>query len=627
MANFVTNIFASTEKYSIMPINRRKFLKGAVLLPGISMGSSLLFAAPWKSFEQFAKYKRVRPQDAAWPSAVQWDKLNKAVNGSLIKIESPLSACNSATDSKACEQVFSNLKNPYYIGDNPALTQTSGWVDAWRSEPSVYAVAAKNTSDVVAAVNFARTNNLRLVVKGGGHSYQGTSNAADSLLIWTRAMNKIVVQETFVATGCESKQSPQHAVTIEAGALWIQAYNEVTTKNGRFVQGGGCATVGVAGLIQSGGFGSFSKNYGLAAAALLEAEIVTADGSVKVVNACKNPDLFWALKGGGGGSFGVVTSLTLRTRELPEKFGAVFGKIKANNGASFKLLIQQILNLYKTQLFNPHWGESISFYTDNSVNFNLVFQGLNKQQADACWHEFENWVKQKPENYTFEMPLTVIDLPAQHLWDVDFLKKHAPQLIASDDRPEAPAANVYWASNKQEAGQFLYAYHSAWLPQSLLQTNQQSQLADAIFASSRHWTMSLHFNKGLAGANAEEIAAAKNTAMNPAVLDAFALAIIAGEGQPAFTGLAGHEPDLDDARRGASRIDQSMKELLRVAPNAGSYVSESDFFEKNWQQSFWGANYPKLAAVKKKYDPDGLFFVHHGVGSEVWSDDGFTKMS
>ena len=60
----------------------------------------------------------------------------------------------------------------------PALTQTLGWVDAWTSQPSVYAVAAETTADVVAAVNFARENNLRLVVKGGGHSYQGTSNAA-----------------------------------------------------------------------------------------------------------------------------------------------------------------------------------------------------------------------------------------------------------------------------------------------------------------------------------------------------------------------------------------------------------------------------------------------------------------
>jgi FAD/FMN-containing dehydrogenase len=64
-----------------------------------------------------------------------------------------------------------------------------------------------------------------------------------------------------------------------------------------------------------------------------------------------------------------------------------------------------------------------------------------------------------------------------------------------------------------------------------------------------------------------------------------------------------------------------------VAPDGGSYVAESSFFESDWQKSYWGPNYPRLLAVKKKYDPAGLFFVHHGVGSEEWSADGFTRVA
>jgi FAD/FMN-containing dehydrogenase len=97
--------------------------------------------------------------------------------------------------------------------------------------------------------------------------------------------------------------------------------------------------------------------------------------------------------------------------------------------------------------------------------------------------------------------------------------------------------------------------------------------------------------------------------------------------RPAYPGIPGHEPDLRAARKDAGDIDKAMDELRKVVPDAGSYVSESNFFEPNWQQSFWGRNYPRLRAVKAKYDPEGLFFVHHGVGSEDWSADGFERLT
>ena len=71
----------------------------------------------------------------------------------------------------------------------------------------------------------------------------------------------------------------------------------------------------------------------------------------------------------------------------------------------------------------------------------------------------------------------------------------------------------------------------------------------------------------------------------------------------------------------------SANELRKVAPNAGSYLSEGDFFDGDWQRSFFGPHYPRLRTVKKKYDPDGLFFVHHGVGGEEWSADGVTQLT
>jgi hypothetical protein len=322
-----------------------------------------------------------------------------------------------------------------------------------------------------------------------------------------------------------------------------------------------------------------------------------------------------------------VARLTLRTRELPDYFGAVFGTIKAGSDAAFRRLIARLVGFYSDQLFNPHWGEQIRFAPDNTVGFHIVSQGLDRKRAEAVWRPFLDWVAGAPRDFTFAAPVEVAVLPARHMWDAKYLARHHPQRILRDDRPDAPAGNILWAGNRGEAGQFLHGFRSAWLPASLLEKDRQGVLADALFACSRRWAVALHFNKGLAGAPADARAAAKDTAMNPAVLDAFALAIIAGHGEPAFPDISGHEPDVAAARRDAAAINRAADELVKVVTQPGSYVSESDFFERAWQHSSWGSNYPRLAAAKKKYDPDGFFFVHHGVGSDEWSADGFTRLA
>jgi FAD/FMN-containing dehydrogenase len=594
-------------------MNRRELLKAALAIPFLPGVMATALAAGSKL------YARVRPGQTGWPSPMQWDELNRAVGGRLLKLQSPFTASKAA-----CTEALQHLKNPFYLGDLPALTQTSGWAEAWLSQPSAYAVAAQSAADVAAAVRFAARHRLRLVVKGGGHSYQGTSNAPDSLLIWTRHMNAVTLQEDFVGEGCAGVQAPQPAVSLQAGAMWIDAYDAVTTRNGRYVQGGGCTTVGVAGLIQSGGFGSFSKAFGTAAAGLIEAEIVTADGQVRVVNACKHPELFWGIKGGGGGSLGVVTRLTLRTHALPEYFGGVFGEIKAASDAAYRALIAKAISFYQSDLFNPHWGEQWGFRADNVLHVGMVFQGLSQQQAQATWQPFLDWVRASGD-YSFVKPVQVLALPARHFWDADYFRQHVPGAMIADDRDGAPRNHVLWAGDQGQVGWFIHGFQSAWLPASLLNTDRQASLVEAIFACTRQWDVEFHFNKGLAGAPSEAIAAARDTATNPQVLDAFALAILGGAGAPAYPGMPGAKQDLPAARKDAAAIGRAMAELLKLAPDAGAYVSESDYFQRNWQQAFWGANYPRLAAVKRSYDPDGLFFVHHGVGSEAWSADGFTR--
>jgi FAD binding domain-containing protein/berberine-like enzyme len=623
-------------------MNRRAFLKTigtAVLLP-------ILPRPLWANIN----FRRRRPADTDWPSKPAWQRLDRAAGGNLIPVNFPLSIAKTDPAGTATKRLWENLKNPYYIGDQPGLTQTLGWVDAWATKPSIYAVAARNAHDIAAAVNFARDNDLRLVVKGGGHSYQGTSNAPDSLLIWTRHMNDIALHSGFVPRGCEHTLPPQPAVTVGAGTIWMQAYDAVTTNGGKYVQGGGCTTVGVAGLIQSGGFGSFSKHYGLAAGGLLEAEVVTADGKLRLANACTNPDLFWALKGGGGGSYGVVSKLTLRLHDLPEFFGTANFTIKAASDNAYRRLIREFVSFYREHLFNDHWGEQVHLNPDNSLAVRMVSQGLDMEQAKKVWQPLLDWAARSPHEYSLKWPVVIASWPARRMWDVQWWKRHWPEMVfpnsnrltgwfdqvlafvhqqpvfAVDHRPGAGPNNIWWTGDGGQVGWYIWGFESLWLPASLLEAGSQDHLADALFASSRYSGVALHFNKGLAGAPAEAIAEARDTAMNPAVLSAFALAIAADAQGPAYPGMPGHEPSVAAGREAAERVARCMSQLRALVPEPGSYVSESNYFEQQWQQAYWGSNYPRLADIKRKYDPDGLFFVHNGVGSEQWSPDGFTRL-
>jgi FAD/FMN-containing dehydrogenase len=566
--------------------------------------------------------RRVRPAESGWPNSTHWAALDKAVGGRLVEVQSPFVACANDPGSSACADLFHDLRDPFVIGENVALTQTLGWTDAWTSEPSAYAVVAESSADVVAAVNFAREHRVRLVVRGCGHSYLGGSNASDSLLIWTRAMRAVEVLDGFVPQGGDGRVPPESAVRVGAGACWLDAYDAVTTKAGRYVQGGGCTTVGVPGLVLGGGFGSFSKGFGTGAANLLEAEIVTADGLVRVANAFTNPDLFWALKGGEGGTFGVVTELTLRTHELPDYFGQVRATITAASDVAYRALVAEVLSFFRASLMNPHWGEQLSFQNGRRLFINMVFQGLDQDEAAAVWAPFFDWLTARDGDYALS-DQAVLAVPARDFWNAEVLKR-MPGLIETDDRPGASSGAFVWAADAGQVGQVLHAYQSTWLSQELLGPDRQPALIDALVYASQTWHVALNCNKGLAGAPPHVIGWAKDTSMNPAVLNAFALAITSASGPPAYPGVSGHEPEIAEGRRKVSVVRAAMAPLNALTTRPASYVSETDYFQADWQTAFWGNNYGRLTEVKHRFDPSRLFFVHHGVGSEGWSVDGFT---
>jgi FAD/FMN-containing dehydrogenase len=598
-------------------MDRRTLLKSAASAAVLATPSS------WNVVSASARSDyRPRPGEPGWPTDEEWARLKDESQGPLIRPKLPFESCATSGSPQSCEAIFEALRNPYAIRDDPALTHSLGWVDAWLSKPSSYAVAAESAQDVAAAVRFAALHDLRLVVKGGGHSYHGTSTAADSLLIWTRRLDHIQLHDDFRPSGCVRGEGP--AVTLGAGVVWQEAYHSVMHEGGRYVQGGGCATVGVAGLVSSGGFGSYSKGFGTAASHLIEAEVVTADGRIRIVNSCIEPDLFWALKGGGGSSFGVITRLTLRTHPRPCEVGVVRATITAQDAGAFFELIDLAMEFTGRHLLSPHWGEQLVFQDSRVLQVRLNFQGISSAQAAAIWNEFFTAVRLRAPRLSLS-EVTIRSVPGSKRWDPDYLRS-IPGAVLTDNRPGSPSSNIYGAGDSEQAGQFIHGYASIWLPAELLNASSRRRLVEALARSADRWQVSLHLNKGLAGASKPMLEAARNTATNPAVLDAFALAIIGAEERAAYPGVQGHEPQFAEARDAAAAVQAAAAPLRALVAAPASYVSESDFFERDWQRAFWGRNHSRLARIKHRYDPTGLFFAHHMVGSDRWSADGFLRV-
>jgi hypothetical protein len=314
--------------------------------------------------------------------------------------------------------------------------------------------------------------------------------------------------------------------------------------------------------------------------------------------------------------------VTLRTYDLPEYFGAAWGKIEAKSDQAFQRLIAHFFDFYVDQLLNQHWGEQISISPDNQFEISMVCQGLNGSQAKMTWALFYKWVSTFPEDYIITSELDAVEIKSRNWWKVD-----GNDSMIADKRAGAPAYHGWWKGDQDQVGAYLHGYDSLWMPASLLEKEHRKKMVQALFQSSRYKKVDLHFNKGLAGATSDHLKATLQTATNPAVCGAFALVIIADGERPAYPGLPHAQIDAAKASDDAHHIDQATQILRQLAPNSGSYVSESNYFNPHWQQEFWGGNYAKLQAVKKQYDPDGLFFVHHGVGSEEWSADGFVRVA
>ncbi|WP_028792911.1 FAD-binding oxidoreductase [Thalassobaculum salexigens] len=564
---------------------------------------------------------RIRPSEANWPTAQEWEALAGRLDGALEESRSALEAVMEQSGGAVTEEGLNKLVNPFYLQDFSGSTQSQGWLDGWKSVQSAKVGIPKTAKDVSELVSFARAHNLRLVIKGGGHSYYGQSNAPDSLLVWTRDLTGIELHDSFVPEGGGGAGVP--AVSVASGEKFIDLYGQVVVGQGRYVQGGGCTSVGVGGHAQSGGFGHFSKFGGMTSANLLEAEIVVASGEILIANAYQNSDLFWALKGGGAG-WGITTRLTLATRDLPARFGFIGFGVQAQDERAYRALVEAVIAVARDNLVDPAWGEQIHFAPDHKMFVKMTFIDLALDEVRRIWAPVLDLAA--GEGYSFTEELVLYDTPARKWWDLEFRAREMPETIVLDQASSKAGTRFFWNGDNGETNVFWAGYESAWLSQGLLGEAKAAMLADTIIDAAKLVRFAFHFQKGLAGASEERLADARDTPVHPSVLDAFALLLVAGAQQNVIEDVAGQELDEPALREKAARIKGVYERFRAIEPDTGSYSAEMNFHEEDWQGMAWGDNYPRLLAIKNRYDPDGLFTGHHQVGSEVWSRDGFVRI-
>jgi FAD/FMN-containing dehydrogenase len=435
--------------------------------------------------------------------------------------------------------------------------------DALRPAGIAYVADAHDVSTCLA---FAAAFGVPFAARSGGHSYAGWSGS-NGLIIDVSNIKTVAVSGT--------------TATVGAGTRLIDLYHGLAA-SGRAVPGGVCPTVGIAGLTLGGGVGIFARAYGLTCDNLESLQIVTADGAELTATggASKYADLFWACQGGGGGNFGVVTSFTFRTRPAPEPV-----------------------------LFSVHWPWS---------------------QAAPVVGAWQSWAPHGPDELWSKLILLAdvggraptVQLSGAYLGSAGDAANLLDQLYTMAGATPASSSlsgpQPFLSAMLNEAGCSAIGYQACHLP---WYSSGGTLARQAQFSKSDFFTAPLPaagIGTLLAGVAALPGTAGAHDGIGGVQLDSLGGAV--NRVRPGATAFV-HRNALfmaqytTDWYAGATAAGISNQRAwirrfwsaMRPYASGQAYQNYVDPDLANWRQAYYGANYPRLAAVKRKYDPAGLF--------------------
>jgi FAD/FMN-containing dehydrogenase len=459
---------------------------------------------------------------------------------------------------------------PYFTNNscNPFSDSTASCTMGNYAE---YSVDARSASHFQMAIRFAKEHNLRLVIRNTAHDYNGKSTGAGSLALWVQHM-KTKEHRHYNSTTYRGE-----SFRFGAGVMVQEAY-EFADAHNMTVVGANQGTVGlVGGYTQGGGHGPLASQLGLAADQVLEWEVVLASGEIVIASASspKYRDLYWALCGGGGGTFGAVVSVTVKAHSSRSLSTASLSfSLPLNASESDTAHFFEVVNTFNKQIptLNDAGAVAIWFITAQTFTLSPLFgPGLTPKALD-----------------TLLQPV-LVHLQALNINATYQSEQHTSFLTGFTKQPSVQVSNL------NIGGRFI--------PRRLIDTNT-SALTSAIrnitaqgaIFSGVSFNVSMH--------------APDSVAANPHWRDA------------AFDAVIATPFDWSDWSKSIAGMDLLTESLLPVlehlTPGGGAYLNEADFQQKKWKETFYGDHYERLDRVKRKYDPEGTFYALGAVGSERW---------
>ena len=451
-----------------------------------------------------------------------------------------------------------------------------------------YVVNATTEAQISHAVMWADKRNIRLVVKSTGHSQLGRSVGYGSLSIWTHNLRGIKYTENFTPTSCPDEEA-QAAVRVAAGHSNGDVQTEMA-KHDSIIVTGATVSVGLVGWLTGGGHGFLSQTYGMGSDNLLEATVVTADGKVRVASPCQNSDLFFAIRGGGGGTYGVITEVVVKTFLTPVTTVHTF-KLRSRDSTTAEEF-WEVLAYIHAELPRLKRGGMQGYY---------YIAGPPKVPSFGLLWTF----------MLFDKPAGT----AEHL------------MAPIESRLRAKANLFDYDSNITHGATYLEMYQQSAMfePVATGGSAYGSRLLNPASVADEKITVNafaeLFAYSDPSSVNASPILIGHVVA--PPTLPAYypSLASL----NPAWRKTLVHLIVVTGWQDGSSQsvVDAIYRDvtartdvLRRLAPETGAYFNEADVNERDWQQAFFGESYVQLLTAKKKFDPKAVFWCRQCVGSE-----------